>query len=167
VPGQPIIWFDFEGSLEFLTRCDVTSQYVFKVSGGWVARGSSNFSSCGSPTYAFPKANTEFYSRCQIGALEGGYRFSDSSGGLGKRITVNPCGYRVTSNTGKISERSATTPPTVTITTGGCALSIAYTDNSSERIPLSECYEWALIVIDCPQWVCDTLDNLINLVGNF
>jgi hypothetical protein len=69
--------------------------------------------------------------------------------------------------TNDFSERLTSINPSVSLIPGGCALSIAYTDNSSEQIPLSECYEWALIVIDCPQWVCDTLDNLIDLVGNF
>jgi hypothetical protein len=38
----------------------------------------------------------------------------------------------------------------------GCVLSIAYTDSSTEQIPLSECYEWARIRDDkdCPEGTC-------------
>jgi hypothetical protein len=133
VTGQSVIWFDFEGTVTFQTRCDIPSHYVFKVNGGWFARSSSSFSSCGSPTYSYPIGNTEFYSRCQAGNLEGGYNFSDSTGGIGKRITVNPCGYKVTTNTGQVSQRSTSTPPNVTIQTGNCILKITYTDNSLQR----------------------------------
>jgi len=94
------------------------------------------------------------------------------SGNPIKSSSTNGDWIEVESNLGqKIRKRKSLVDypayPLISLMGGGCALSIAYTDNSSEQIPLSECYEWALIVIDCPQWVCDTLDNLINLVGNF
>jgi hypothetical protein len=65
-------------------------------------------------------------------------------------------GYKVTTDTGQTAQRQTDTPPTVSVIPGGCAVAIAYTDNSSEQIPLSECYEWARVRDDkdCPEGTC-------------
>jgi hypothetical protein len=58
--------------------------------------------------------------------------------------------------TNDFSERLTSINPSVSLIPGGCAIAIAYTDSSTEQIPLSECYQWARFRDDqeCPEGTC-------------
>ena len=77
--------------------------------------------------------------------------------------------YRVTTDTGAFSERTTTTPPSVSLLPAGCELRVNLI-NPSESLLIgtyNPCATVELVDDSCPQSVCDILDNLINLVGDF
>lgn len=180
--GSPSLYFDFEGSISFLSSCVNGGFYVFKVSGGWVSRNGGAFWGCGSPQYAYNKADTRLFKRCAPPQIEGGYNFSDSSGGLGSRITVNTCGKKVTTDTGAISERDSDSNPNVSLLAGNCAIAVTFADNTTLDIPLGYCPDWVKVMPanSCPpdtchecvhdeQKCCYSLanDNTLKLIDRF
>lgn len=143
----PIISLDFRsgqtGTCTLAVK-DVRAKFSFDGGATWkIAR----FSGLTPPTTAyFPSGGAINWHGSSVGS---------ALPGLYSKTGIPPV-YTIQSNGGGVSRRNTTTPPNVSVLSGGCAVAIAYADSSTEQIPLSECYQWARFRDDqeCPEGTC-------------